>query len=327
MSDPYRIIGSEESPFSVKIRSYFRFKGLPHEWLERRDAQDLFSTHAKLPLIPLVIRPDGTSQQDSTPIIERTELEAPTPSVYHPDPALNFIAALIEEFGDEWGNKWMFHLRWHRTIDQVAVSRRFAESQGADDVDAVAEQIRERMVPRVWFVGSSEMTGPQIEKSFKDVLTLLDVHLDQHAFVMGGRPTFADFGLWGQIYNAGRDPTGGAILEQHPTVGRWVETMMDPPANPDAALATWPELEPTLLPLLIDQIAQLFLPWSVANATAINDDKETFDVMLKGHRWTQKPQKYHARSLAALRTKFASVADNDDLNEILVACGADEVFR
>ena len=327
MTDPYRIIGSEESPFSVKIRSYFRFKGLPHEWIERRDAQELFSQHAKLPLIPLLIKPDGTSMQDSTPIIEAMEREAPEPSVYHPDPALNFIAALIEEFGDEWGNKWMFHLRWHRTIDQVAVSKRFAETQGADDIEAVASQIRERMVPRVWFVGSNEVTGPQIEKSFRDTLALLDTHLGEHDFVMGGHPTFADFGLWGQIYNAGRDPTGGAILEQHPAVARWVTTMLDPPSDTSKVLASWPELEPTLLPLLADQIADMFLPWSVANAHAIEDGQETFDVMLKDHRWTQKPQKYHARSLAALRGKFAAVADNTDLNEILVACGADEALR
>ena len=31
----YRIFGSELSPYSVKVRSYFRLKGLPHEWIAR----------------------------------------------------------------------------------------------------------------------------------------------------------------------------------------------------------------------------------------------------------------------------------------------------
>ena len=32
MSDaaPYRIFGIELSPYSVKVRSYFRYKGIPH---------------------------------------------------------------------------------------------------------------------------------------------------------------------------------------------------------------------------------------------------------------------------------------------------------
>ena len=34
-------------------------------------------------------------------------------------PSLRFVSILLEEFGDEWGNKWMFHLRWARPVDQV----------------------------------------------------------------------------------------------------------------------------------------------------------------------------------------------------------------
>ena len=54
MSDIYRIIGAEESPYSVKVRAYFRYKEIPHEWLSRPDASDLFDKHARLPLVPLV---------------------------------------------------------------------------------------------------------------------------------------------------------------------------------------------------------------------------------------------------------------------------------
>ena len=38
MSD-YRIIGAEVSPYSVKTRSYFRYKGIPHEWILRGAAE------------------------------------------------------------------------------------------------------------------------------------------------------------------------------------------------------------------------------------------------------------------------------------------------
>ena len=53
MSDRYRIYGVELSPFSVKIRSYFRYKQIPHEWIVRSPAtQGEFQKYAKLPLVP-----------------------------------------------------------------------------------------------------------------------------------------------------------------------------------------------------------------------------------------------------------------------------------
>ena len=36
--DGYRIIGAEMSPYSVKVRSYFRYKGIPHQWALRNAA-------------------------------------------------------------------------------------------------------------------------------------------------------------------------------------------------------------------------------------------------------------------------------------------------
>ncbi len=45
----------------------------------------------------------------------------------------------------------------------------------------------------------------------------------------GGRPCFADFGLWGQIYEAWTDPTGGAWIERSaPRVLDWVQRMLWP---------------------------------------------------------------------------------------------------
>ena len=35
MTGKYIVIGSEESPYSVKVRSYFRYKGIAHDWRDR----------------------------------------------------------------------------------------------------------------------------------------------------------------------------------------------------------------------------------------------------------------------------------------------------
>jgi glutathione S-transferase len=318
----YRLIGAEESPYSVKVRAYLRYKSLPHQWLSRVQAADLFAQHARLPLIPLVITPEGRGIQDSTPIILALEETHPEPSIHPTDPVARFVSFLLEEFGDEWGNKWMFHLRWAREADQQSTGQRIARTMmpglGDEQYAGMATQIIGRMVGRVWFVGSNEVTAPQIEQSFRDGIAQLERHLESRPYLLGARPAFADFGLWGQVYNAWTDPTAGSIVEaEGPAVKRWIDRMLEPKAEGD--FETWKSLEPTLAPFLSAQVGGLFLPWSDANARALAAGQEEFSVELASGTWTQKPQKYHARSLAALRERYAAVADRSALDPILAS--------
>ncbi len=326
MPDVYRIFGAELSPYSVKVRSYFRYKRIPHDWIVRTpDTQPEFDKYARLPLIPLVVTPSGDEgMQDSTPILEKLEAVHPDPSIHPDDPALAFLSALIEEFGDEWGNKWMFHYRWAREVDQKSGSERlagiFAPAAEGEEREQVAEMIRGRMTGRVWFVGSSEITAEQIEDSYKEAMAQLDDHLAERPYLFGHRPSFGDFGLWGQVYNAWTDPTAGAVLNsRHANVVRWVEEMLDP--RDQGHFESWESLETTLAPFLRSQVGGLFLPWSRANARALADGEETFSVELGGRVWQQKPQKYHARSLAALGKRYDAIEDKTTLDPILKSTG------
>ena len=326
MPNVHRIFGIELSPYSVKVRSYFRYKQIPHEWLIRSGAnQAEFQKYAKLPLVPLVVSPGGEAIQDSTPILEHFEKLHPEPSIHPKEPVAALVSALVEEFGDEWGNKWMFHYRWARDVDQISAALRIATAsappQATDEqIAALTEQVRGRMVGRVWFVGSSAQTAPQIEQSFRDTIALLETHLASRPYLFGARPAFADFGLWGQIYNAWTDPTPGAWIDgRAPAVLAWVQRMLFPRA--EGEFEPWAQLAGTLSPLLERQVGRLFLPWSVANAAAIAANREEFTVELAGKTWTQKPQKYHARSLAALRAKYAAVGDRSALDPLLEKTG------
>ena len=143
MADGYRIIGAEMSPYSVKIRAYFRYKGIPHKWVLRNaESQAEFEKHAKMPIIPLVVTPDGTGMQDSTPIIDAIEKLYPEPSIHPDDPVAQFISVLIEEFGDEWGNKWMFHYRWARDADQISSAGRIARMRSPNASERRAHRVR-----------------------------------------------------------------------------------------------------------------------------------------------------------------------------------------
>jgi glutathione S-transferase len=325
MAEHYRIIGAEMSPYSVKVRSYFRYKAIPHQWVLRNAAsQPEFEKYARMPIVPLVVTPEGTGIQDSTPIIDAMEKLYPLPSIHPDDPVASFISVLIEEFGDEWGNKWMFHYRWTRDVDQISSAGRIARMRGAnleeDKHSALAAQVRARMVDRLWFVGSNAVTAPQIEGGFIDMLALLDSHLATRPYLFGARPAFGDFGLWGQIYEMWTDPTTGALIGGGaPNVLDWVHRMLWPKA--EGAFEPWPTLGPTLMPILTRQVGQLFMPWTRANEKALIDQQEQFSVTLGDKVWTQKPQKYHARSLGMLRAKYAGVADKAALDPVLESAG------
>ena len=315
----YLVVGAEESPYSVKVRSYFRYKNIPHKWSTRAESGNVFARHAKLPLIPLVVTPDETGIQDSTPIIERMEAEVPDPSIYPADSVSRFVSILLEEFGDEWGNKWMFHLRWAREIDQVGCARRIAAmvNPNADEeqLAAASQSIRERMVGRVWFVGSNETTAPLIEASFQDSLELLDQHLDSRRYLFGDRPSFADFGLWGQIYNANRDHTPAQMISKTRNIKAWLDRMLNPISL--GPFEEWASLRSTLAPLLATQVGPMFLKWSDANSKAIYEERDEFTIELDVGTWTQRPQKYHAKSLAVLREKYRAFSENEELNSLL----------
>jgi glutathione S-transferase len=330
MTESYRIFGAEMSPYSVKVRSYFRYKAIPHQWVLRNAAsQAEYGRYAKLPIIPLVVTPDGNGIQDSTPIIDHFEKLYPEPSV-HPDGALRFISALIEEFGDEWGNKWMFHFRWAREVDQRASAGRIARMRAPKAVEAdfegITEQVRTRMVDRVWFVGSNDVTASQIESGFVEMLGLLETHLQGRPYLFGARPAYGDFGLWGQLYELWTDPTAGALIEGNaPRVLDWIHRMLWPRA--EGAFETWDQLAPTLMPILKEQVGGRFMPWTIANEKALTDGKEEFSVQLGDRIWVQKPQKYHARSLTALRKKYAETADKAALDPILDEAGCRNGLR
>lgn len=318
----YRIFGSELSPYSVKVRAYFRYKGIAHDWLTRTpETQAEYDAHKRLPIVPLVITPEGEGIQDSTPIMERFEAAFPEPAIQPDDPALAFLSALLEEYGDEWGNKHMFHYRWRDEADRISAAERIAGSMmpGASE-SAVAERaraVRERMVSRVWFVGSSPLTAPIIEASFARLLSLLEAHLEGRRYLFGARPAFADFGIAAQVWEAWTDPTGSGLVP--PRTRDWCRRMQDPEA--EGPFEAWPALAPTLTPLLAEEVGARFLPWSDANARAVAEGADEFTVDLAGERWTQKPQRYHARSLRALRGKYAALADRAALDPILEAAG------
>jgi glutathione S-transferase len=311
MKAPFRLYGSELSPYSVKVRALLRFKGLAFEWLQRSGArQEEFARYAKLPLIPVLVDAEDNAFQDSTPIMEALEREFPEPSMTPDEPALAFMSALIEDYADEWLNKAMFHYRWSYPEDQASASKRIVAMlfEGGEAPEGAEAAVRARMTGRLHHVGASPETAPVIEASFARLLGLIEPMLGANPYLLGGRPSLADFGLAGQLWTLASDPTPGAIIKaQAPNVTAWLARMEAP--RVEGGFASAVALRDALVGLLRQELGAAYLPWMAVNATAVAEDAPGVSVEVAGGTFAQKPQRYAAKAFAELKRKRAAVED------------------
>ena len=331
MTKDYLIYGAELSPYSVKVRSYLRYKEIPHQWIIRnQQTQKEFNKLAKIQVIPLVVTPEQEVLQDSTPTIQALEEKFSQNSITPSEAHTAFISRLIEEYADEWVVKPMFHYRWRYKADQTAASIRFGElfvPGWAKRVpilnkllkNQAAKIFKKRMKSRLWVIGSNPTTEKEIEKSFTNLLRLLEKHLHHRPFLFGARPSLADFGLWGQVYNAWTDVSGKRIIEGgHPNVKQWIDRMLNPKNEGD--FEQWSSLENTMMPILITEIAQVFMPWVSANNKAIQNRDDNLSITINGNIFEHKVtsvQKYHAKSFSVLQEEYKAIPNKAELDDVL----------
>ena len=98
--------------------------------------------------------------------------------------------------------------------------------------------------------------------------------------------------------------------------------MLEPKKEGD--FEQWASLEDTLMPILVSEIAQTFLPWVAANNKAIKNGDDHLSITLNSKPFEHKVtsvQKYHAKSFLALLAEYSDIPDKNRLNELLKKAG------
>jgi len=319
----FRLMGLEASPYTMKVDSFLKFKGIQYKWMNRNlENEKLFQKHAKVQLIPLLFLPSGETMQDSTPIIEQLEVDFPEPTIHPQDETLWFLSCLFEEFGDEWCNKLMFFQRWFYEADAKATGERLARDRlegkwWSPIARPIASRLLvRRMVPRLSYSGGNEINIPQLERSFINLASKLNTHFASRPYLLGGRPCFGDFGLWCNLYEAWTDPTAGKYLETNaPSLVGYIKRMQSPTVEGD--FESFDTLQSTLRPILKQEVAARFFPWMVANHQAWHSGEKETSLTMCGEQFKQKTFKYQANTLDVLRKKYETVSDNTLLKSFL----------
>ena len=257
----YEIFGAEVSYFTGKARAYLDWRGLNYaEHVATQDVyRDIILPNVGWPVIPVMRTPSGEIVQDTADIIAHIETaEAPTQSVWPETPLQHFVSELLHLFGDEWLVIPAMHYRWNYNEDwaYAEFGALSAPHLSEDEQYALGKKNGARFKGALPVLGVSDATVSGIETSYEAFLAEFSDHLTHHPYLLGARPTLADFAFYGPLYaHLYRDPESGKLMKKlAPKVADWTERMQAGGAQgPLAEDDTIPE---TLLPILKRQMRE-----------------------------------------------------------------------
>ena len=337
---PLVLAGAYGSPYTLKMRSVLRYRHIPFRWVLRDSKWDDLPK-APVPIIPVIVYPNadgshGDVTVDSSPQIMRLEGEYEDRSIVPTDPALAFIDALLEDFGDEWLTKAMYHYRWAYEDDIDKAGQLLPTSRSLKmDSDAAQQAydfITQRQISRRELVGSTDLNAPIIEGSYERVLDALTALFSTHDFLLGDRPGRGDFGVFGQLTQlVKRDPTPTAIAAKRaPKVITWVDRLDDSSWLPIDGDEGWVSLDdlPEGTKRMLSEVGRSYAPFMVANAEALLSGVDEVVCNIDGQNYRQGPFKYQSKCLEWLRADYAALSDADRarVDAVLAGTGCEVMF-
>ena len=342
MTAPIQLIGNVGSPYTRKMLSLLRYRRIEHAitWGDPSAELDkLGIPKPKLAFMPTFILENENGEAeavcDSTPILRRLEKLSQERSVLPDDPALNFINYLLEDYADEWCTKFMFHYRWHFSADADNAGTQLPLSMGVTLAEDSLQQFKaffsERQIGRLGYVGSNEITAPVIDASFRRLLQLLEAHFAQLPYLLGNKPSSADFALFGQLSQLiGFDPTPRAIAyDLSPRTVAWVSIMEDQ-SGLETDYLQWSKLDelPETLKDILRELAKTYVPALLANAEAIKHHHLEWQTQIDGKPWKQASFPYQNKCLHWIREeqKKLSPQDQNRLADLLSETGCDALL-
>jgi len=312
---PLGLFGSHISYYTGKLEAYLRYKEIPYRWLGaglrlRRQVKQSTGA-AQLPALQLPL-PDGRWMTDTTPIIEWLEERIPEPAVIPHDPLLGFVSRLVEDYAEEWLWRPAMHFRWSYPADRVLLSRRIvAEMTGEIPLPAFVKRALIRRRQRHAYVqrdGVCRETWDHVEGIYLKMLAHLEAVFAKRSFLLGARPTLADFGYFASIFrHFSQDPTPAEIMRRRaPAVFAWQARLWNARASTTRGeiLSGVPEdLDP-----IFSEIGSAYLPYLCANASAWKAGRRRHDARIQGVHYRDLPvSQYRVWCLERLRAHYQAL--------------------
>jgi len=312
---PMQVHGPEVSYFTGKLEAVLRFKELAYQRVAQPPGPGLERTTG-VAQVPGVQLADRRWITDTTPIIAWLDERYPEPSVIPRQPVVAFFSRLLEDYADEWLWRPAMHYRWDYPQDAHHLSRILAdELTGEVSLPGFIKRNFIRGRQRALFTtgdGVGPATWDHVEKIYLDSLAHLRAILKTRPYLLGTRPSLADFGFFGPMFrHFGHDPTGSSIMrETAPEVYEWVARVWNARAS-----VTGGELlgqVPDDWGPILDSIGSAYLPYLCANAEAWKAGRSHFDVDIEGAPYRRiRTARYRVWCLEELRRHFGELVESD----------------
>jgi len=239
----WRLVGSEMSMFTAKVRPAFSRKGL--HWVEQLATDPLWQEAEERTgnrMIPVVFTPEGECIPDSSVILDLLEERHPEIPIESPDPVVKLLGRLFEIYHDEFMPMLAIYYRW---IEPRAIEEGKARAIAMTGRPDMGERGLATVGGYAPLFGIEAATIPAIEAHYRDLLDALEAHLATTPYVLGDVPSLADFSLCGAGHaHLYLDEVPHRIMWQRaPRVTHWMMRVVN--ADPFAS-GEW--LDPTSPP-------------------------------------------------------------------------------
>lgn len=323
--DHYRIFQTQMSPYSHKVMTYMNYKGIPYKRVHANQMDISWAiTNVGQSIAPVLITPDDQIMQDSTPILEYFEKQYPQPAAIPNSPLLSFLMWLLEDFADEYLQRLQMHTRWGNTLNiQTAshkISRNFAYGVPKLDVKSLAPVIQARQKKNDSLLGlEGDKQRQNLDQQVLDLLCILDARLEESQFLLGNRPSMADFAFYGplmiHLYN---DPQSNHILETNaPRVCNWLFTIQELGDTRGCVGQTefgeWIDSETDLPPSLLELlkfVSQTYIPLGRATAKASVVREKHFEASVYGIKTTFGTSHYKAWAFEQTQLRYRALTND-----------------
>ena len=335
-----RLIGVGASPYTRKLRAALRYRRLAYRFVVAGSKEAGELPGAPLPLVPYLVEADEAGEltvarSDTTPILTHLDETRNYRLLRPADPALRLIDLLIEDYGDEWLSKCMFHYRWSNAPDTARAGAYVPYARMTqmtpEEGQQAADFFSNRQISRIGVVGSNAVTAPVIEASWRRYLEIFDRHIQNVPYMLGERPGAGDFACYGQMTMLViTDPTPAAVaFEVSPRAYAWTEKCEDL-SGMEISEDDWIDLSnpPETLRELLTEIGRVYAPFLIANAAAVQAGAEKVECVIDAQPWEQDPFVYQAKCLKWLRDAYTALSGKDRarLDAVLAGTGCEVLF-
>lgn len=324
-----KLYGLRISYYTGKMEGYLRYKEIPYDFIVlNRDKMRLLKQKTGAAQMPAIELPDGRFMTDTTPMINWFEDHYPDPPVVPSDPVMGFISHLLEDYAEEWLWRPAMHYRWSYKTDRLHLGRKIVDELMADvPLPGFFKRAFIRRRQHVEYVkrdGVDAGTWEHVESIYLSTLDRLESVFQSRPFVLGDRPTLADFGFFASMFrHFSQDPTASDIMrERAPGVFEWQARLW----NARASRISGQELSevPEDLSSMLEDAGSGYLPYLNANALAWRQGLDRFDPVIQDVQYRSVPvSQYRVWCLEELQRRLAEVPDSskEELQLTLTARG------